>query len=59
MDQDLPKFASVDELAARYGVNRSSLYKWVKAGEYPRPIKLGPRFTRWRREDVQRYESTR
>ena len=59
MNTDLPQFASVDELAARYGVNRSSLYKWVKSGEYPKPIKIGPKFTRWRREDVQRYESSR
>ena len=59
MDQELPRFASVDELAARYGVNRSSLYKWCKAGQFPRPIKLGPRFSRWRREDIERWESTR
>ena len=56
---DLPKFASVDELAARYGVNRSSLYKWCKAGQFPPPIKLGPKFSRWRREDIERWESTR
>lgn len=35
-----------------YPVSRSSWWAGVKAGRYPRPIKLGPRTTAWRATDI-------
>lgn len=33
-------------------VSRSSWYNKVRTGEYPRPVKLGPRTTAWRSQDI-------
>lgn len=33
-------------------ISRSSWWAGVRAGMYPKPVKLGPRITAWRAEDV-------
>ena len=33
-------------------VSRSTWWQGVKDGRFPRPIKLGPRVTVWRAEDI-------
>lgn len=38
----------------RLPISESSWWAGVKAGRYPRPIKLGPRTTVWRAEDIER-----
>ncbi len=35
-------------------VGRSTWWAGVKSGRYPQPIKLGPRTTAWRVEDIRR-----
>lgn len=35
-------------------VSRSSWWAGVKAGKYPSSVKLGPRTTAWRVEDIER-----
>ena len=35
-------------------VSRSTWWAGVKSGRYPSPIKLGPRITAWRVEDIRR-----
>ena len=34
-------------------VSRSTWWTGVKSGRYPKPIKLGPRITAWRVEDIR------
>ena len=34
-------------------VSKSTWWAGVKSGRYPRPIKLGPRITAWRVEDIR------
>ena len=34
-------------------VSKSTWWAGVKAGRFPKPIKLGPRITAWRSEDIQ------
>lgn len=33
----------------------TTLWAWVKSGKFPAPVKLGPKTTAWRVEDVRRY----
>jgi prophage regulatory protein len=35
-------------------VSKSSWWAGVKSGRYPKPIKLGPRTTAWRVDDIRR-----
>ena len=34
-------------------VSKSTWWEGVKAGRYPKPLKLGPRITVWRVEDIR------
>lgn len=55
------RYISADQLAARYGVNRSTIWRWASArnGTFPKPVKLGEQTTRWKLEDVERYDAER
>lgn len=47
------------ELAQVIGVAPSTLYQWVAAGEFPKPIKLAGRATGWRAEDITEWIDSR
>jgi len=36
-------------------VSKSTWWAGVKIGRYPKPVKLGPRVTAWRIEDIRAY----
>ena len=36
-------------------VSRSTWWAGVKSGRFPKPIKLGPRITAWRVEDIRAF----
>jgi prophage regulatory protein len=38
-------------------VSAATLWRWVKRGLFPRPVKLSERVTAWRAEDVQQWMS--
>jgi len=40
-------------LAPLIPVSKSTWWAGVKDGRYPKPVKLGPRITAWRVEDVR------
>ncbi len=51
---DLPEtgFLRIQQVLRFIPVGKSSWWKGVKEGKYPKPIKLGPRTTAWRAEDI-------
>jgi prophage regulatory protein len=46
-------FVRLQTILAVLPIGRSTFWARVKAGEYPRPIKLGPQTTVWRAEDIR------
>ena len=40
------------EVSDRTGLPRSSIYAKIQTGDFPRPIKLGPRSVGWLEADV-------
>lgn len=49
---------SVDELAQRYGLTRSTVYSWMQSGTAPKSLKIG-RYIRFRLTDVLSWEQER
>ncbi len=49
--------ASDTQIAAKYGVSRATIWRWVSAGKFPAPVKLSPGCTRWRLADVEAWEA--
>ncbi len=45
-------FVSDAQLAERYGVNRSTIWRWSKAGKLPEPKQISAAITRWWLPDV-------
>jgi len=46
-----------DEVAAHFGVPRSTLYAWAYHGKGPKRLKIG-RHTRYRRSDIEAYDES-
>ena len=42
----------INQVLALVPVGRSSWWEGCRTGRYPKPIKLGPRTTVWRAEDI-------
>ena len=40
------------EVESVTGLSCSTLYDWMKRGEFPQPVKLGTRLVAWRQSDV-------
>ena len=41
------------------GLSRSTIYEWVRAGRFPRPIPLGARMVRWQKTDIDKWIADR
>ena len=49
-------FVRLPAILAPHGpipVSKSSWWQGIKDGRYPKPVKLGPRITAWRVEDIR------
>lgn len=53
---DAPLYLSVEKVARRYDVSISTIWRWVKAGEFPKPRKIAGRITRWAVADLEAYD---
>ena len=51
----LPKegFVRLPQVLAVIPVSKTQFWEGIKTGQYPSPIKLGPRTTAWRVEDIR------
>ena len=55
LPQILGDARAVPPIPALIPVKRSSWWAGVKTGRYPKPVKLGPRMTAWRVEDIRAF----
>ena len=47
------------EVKSRSGLGRSSIYEAISRGEFPQPIKLGPRSVGWVESEIDHWLSLR
>jgi prophage regulatory protein len=52
-------YVSVADLAARYSVARSTIWRWAASGRMPRPQSISPACTRWRLSDIEAWDAER
>lgn len=41
------------QVLAAFPVSRATWYEGIRAGRFPRPVRLGPRSVAWRASDIQ------
>jgi prophage regulatory protein len=47
------------QVQARTGLSRSTIYAFIKAGVFPKPVPLGPRAVGWIESEVSNWIATR
>ena len=43
------------EVVQMVGLSRTSIYRLVDSGDFPHPIRVGPRAVRWRLRDIEQW----
>ena len=56
MIDDLLNRKQVEELL---GIKKSSLYSYMRQGDFPAPIRLSPKCVRWRRSEIEAWLASR
>ena len=51
-------YLTVNQVAARFGVSRDTIYRWKREGKFPMARKLSKGSTRWLLSDVVDWEET-
>ena len=41
------------------GMSKSSMYRWMRANMFPRPLKIGRRTVRWREDEILKWIDSR
>ena len=41
------------------GKSRPTIYKWIHAGKFPRPVRMGPNTVAWRESDLVAWQEGR
>ena len=48
-------FLRLPQVLAIFPISKSAWWEGCRTGRYPKPIKLGPRTTVWRAEDIRAF----
>ena len=54
MSEDF-QLLTAKQVCALANISHASLYRWTKAGNFPRQVKIGPHATRWRADEVMEH----
>jgi predicted DNA-binding transcriptional regulator AlpA len=53
----LAELASTPKVAGRWPVSPATVWRWVKAGILPNPVRLGPQVVAWPIEVIEAHET--
>ena len=53
----IKQYQSDKSVAARYDSSRATIWRWVKEGRFPKPVKLTNGTTRWKLADLEKWEA--
>lgn len=48
-----------EEIEQRCGLSRSAIYRLMRDGAFPEPLRIGPRAVRWPQSEIERWIATR
>ena len=52
---DADRLLRREEVEQRTGLSTSALYRLMRAGEFPTPIRIGPRAVRWPKAELDEF----
>ena len=59
MDGHIPQLLTRDEVQQLYRLSKSTLYRMMRSGEFPLPIRIGQRAVRWHAAELNAWLSGR
>lgn len=59
MSNDTPELLTFNDLKARFGIPRTTAYRYMKTCGFPKPIQMGPNAVRLRKSDVESWINSR
>ena len=57
--RDMVNLLDRPQVEAFCGLSKSSLYRLMALGQFPRPVRIGQRAVRWREEDLAKWLQAR
>ena len=51
------QYLDVNQGAESYNVSADSIYRWKRAGDFPKSVRIGKGVTRWRMSDLLVHEA--
>ena len=55
LNSSVKRLLRIKEVLARLSISRSSFLEGCRTGRFPQPIKIGPRTTVWKAEDIDAF----
>ena len=43
------------QLEKLFKVSQATIYRWIKEGNFPKSVRLGPNMVRWKASDIQEW----
>ncbi len=59
MKEEIQLYFSDNQVAARFGISRNSVWRLAKIGQLPPPVRLFASTVRWRLSDIEQFEAAR
>ena len=56
---NVEQYLNIEDVTARLRVSRSTVWRWLKNGNFAKPIHLGPKAVRWRESDIAAWSRER
>jgi prophage regulatory protein len=50
--QDETIYLTIGEVMEKTRLSRSSIYRWIESGDFPKPTRFGSRTVRWSQKDL-------
>lgn len=47
----------ISDVMARTTLGKTSIYRMIDAGEFPAPVSIGPKMSRWLQSDIDKWFS--
>ena len=56
---DVEQYLKIEDVTALLRVSKSTLWRWIREGLFPKPIHLGPKAVRWEASVLAAWEQER
>ena len=54
----MDKLLRLTDVEKRVALKRTAIYRWIALGDFPKPVRMGPRSSRWRESAISDWIET-